>query len=42
MNIENAKELASATAPGIVSLNDECRPIEHQRQIAEAVQPRHG
>jgi endonuclease/exonuclease/phosphatase family metal-dependent hydrolase len=26
MNIENAKELAAATPPGFVSLNDECRP----------------
>jgi hypothetical protein len=26
MNIENAKELRSATPPGFVSLNDECRP----------------
>jgi hypothetical protein len=42
MDIKNAKELASAALPGIVSLDDECRPIEHQRQIVEAVQPRHG
>jgi endonuclease/exonuclease/phosphatase family metal-dependent hydrolase len=26
MNIENARELASATPPGFISLNDECRP----------------
>jgi len=37
MNIEkNSKELASATEPGIVSLNDECRPIEHQCQIPKS------